>query len=178
MKQKSKFFLVYSIALFSVALILILFSSFMGIRNKEQAYSLNNNIMALQDQNETLTKEKLEKDTQISELELENKKLENENNTLKADIAIMQMRNIVDSEKPSEAEALNGKLDAIKTALDNGEIDNAKEAISLLSGKIVNIIEFDLPNSDISRTLLNIYKEKSINNRFPRKAGVPAKNPL
>ena len=130
MKQKSKFFLVYSIALFSVALILILFSSFMGIRNKEQAYNLNNNILALQDQNETLAKDKTEKETQISELEQQNIILKTENNTLKADIAIMQMHDLIGRGKPSEAEALNGKLDNIRDALDNGQIDEAKEALA------------------------------------------------
>ncbi len=152
MKQKSKFFLVYSIALFSVALILILFSSFMGIRNKEQTNNLSNNIQALQDQNETLSKEKAEKETENSELLKQIDILTNENKKLTATVAIMQLQSIIDSEEPDEEEALNGKLEQIKDALDEGRISDAqtaldsfteeeKEVISLLSDDAKSIFE-------------------------------------
>lgn len=144
--------MVYSIALFSVALILILFSSFMGIRNKEQTNNLSNNIQALQDQNETLSKEKAEKETENSELLKQIDILTNENKKLTATVAIMQLQSIIDSEEPDEEEALNGKLEQIKDALDEGRISDAqtaldsftdeeKEVISLLSDDAKSIFE-------------------------------------
>lgn len=54
----------------------------------------------------------------------------------------------------------------------------AKNAISILGGKIENQIEFIIPNSDIYRNLFVISKCKETPNKYPRKAGLPAKEPL
>ncbi|MBR0351533.1 MAG: 16S rRNA (guanine(527)-N(7))-methyltransferase RsmG, partial [Clostridia bacterium] len=58
------------------------------------------------------------------------------------------------------------------------EINNAKKAISILGGTITNVHTFDLPNSDIGRTVVEIEKSKSTDKRYPRKAGVPSKEPI
>lgn len=58
------------------------------------------------------------------------------------------------------------------------EISNAERAISILGGKIEDVIEFKLPDSDISRTIVVINKIKSIPNKYPRKAGTPTREPL
>lgn len=58
------------------------------------------------------------------------------------------------------------------------EILMAENAISLLGGKVKEQIEFTLPNSDIYRNLFVIQKIKDTPKKFPRKAGLPAKEPL
>ena len=58
------------------------------------------------------------------------------------------------------------------------EIVAAKKAISILGGKLENQVEFMIPNSDIYRNLVVIYKNKRTPASYPRKAGVPSKNPI
>lgn len=58
------------------------------------------------------------------------------------------------------------------------EISIAKNAIFLLGGDIKNIIEFNLPSSDNYRALCIIEKKKSCPKKYPRKAGLPSKEPL
>ena len=58
------------------------------------------------------------------------------------------------------------------------EIITAKKAISILGGKLENQVEFMIPNSDIYRNLVVIYKNKKTPASYPRKAGVPSKNPI
>ena len=58
------------------------------------------------------------------------------------------------------------------------EIDNGKKAINILGGRIDRIDKFKLPNSDISRNVIIIDKIKNTPNKYPRKAGMPSKEPL
>ena len=58
------------------------------------------------------------------------------------------------------------------------EVEEAKNAITILGGKIEKIDSFCLQDSDIERTIIIIKKEKSTEEKYPRKAGTPAKQPL
>ncbi|WMC91095.1 16S rRNA (guanine(527)-N(7))-methyltransferase RsmG [Kineothrix sp. MB12-C1] len=58
------------------------------------------------------------------------------------------------------------------------ELREAEKAVSILGGKIENQIYFPLPSSDINRNLLIIKKIKNTPSKFPRKAGLPAKEPI
>ena len=58
------------------------------------------------------------------------------------------------------------------------EMSAAGNAIKLLGGKVVNQVEFQLPYSDIYRNLFVIEKIKETPKKFPRKAGLPSKEPL
>ncbi len=58
------------------------------------------------------------------------------------------------------------------------EMAAAKSAIFLLGGKVENQVEFTLPDSDIYRNLFIIKKEKATPKKYPRKAGLPSKEPL
>lgn len=58
------------------------------------------------------------------------------------------------------------------------EIEHAKKAVFVLGGKIVSVEEAMLPNSDIARSIVTIQKKQKMSMRYPRKAGLPAKNPL
>ena len=58
------------------------------------------------------------------------------------------------------------------------EIENSRKAINVLGGKISGIDEFDLPDSDIKRNIIIIEKIRNTSNKYPRKAGTPAKDPI
>lgn len=58
------------------------------------------------------------------------------------------------------------------------EIEKSKKAITLLGGNINKIDFFELPQSDIKRNLIIIEKERSTPAKFPRKPGLPAKEPI
>ena len=58
------------------------------------------------------------------------------------------------------------------------EIKNSEYAIELLGGEIETIDEFCLPNSDMKRNIIIIRKIKNTDRRFPRKAGMPSKEPI
>ena len=54
----------------------------------------------------------------------------------------------------------------------------ADKAISVLGGKVERQVEFTLPDSDIYRNLFVIKKIKKTPGKYPRKAGLPSKEPL
>lgn len=58
------------------------------------------------------------------------------------------------------------------------EAKNAKKAVNILGGKIEDIISFEIPDTDMARTILKIHKTKVTPKRFPRKAGLPSKEPI
>ena len=58
------------------------------------------------------------------------------------------------------------------------EAEQAKKAIFLLGGEKKEIVKFRLPESEIERSLVMIKKVKNTPAKYPRKAGLPAKEPL
>ena len=58
------------------------------------------------------------------------------------------------------------------------EMEEAVNAISILGGEVKGQIEFMLPDSDIYRNLFVIIKKKDTPKTYPRKAGLPSKEPL
>ena len=64
----------------------------------------------------------------------------------------------------------------------SGEIDNellqSKKAIHILGGKIDNVVKFQLPESEIGRSFVVINKYQNTAKKYPRKAGLPAKEPI
>ena len=58
------------------------------------------------------------------------------------------------------------------------ELDDGKKAIGILGGKLNCVDEFVLPDSDIFRNVVIIDKIKNTPGKFPRKAGVPSKEPI
>lgn len=73
---------------------------------------------------------------------------------------------------------VGGHFISYKSEKITDEIVSAEKAISVLGGKLDNQIEFMIPNSDIYRNLVVIYKNKKTPASYPRKAGVPSKNPI
>ena len=72
----------------------------------------------------------------------------------------------------------NGFFISYKSTNIDNEIRDAKKALFLLGGKCVDKKEFYLPDSDIGRSLIVIRKEKATPSKYPRKAGLPSKEPL
>ena len=58
------------------------------------------------------------------------------------------------------------------------EVEQAKKAIYLLGGKTDEIIKFQLPGSEIGRSFVKIKKIQNTSKKYPRKAGLPVKEPL
>lgn len=58
------------------------------------------------------------------------------------------------------------------------ELENAGKAISLLGCRKADRRDFVLPGSDMNRTIVLFRKEKETPGKFPRKAGLPSKEPL
>ncbi len=58
------------------------------------------------------------------------------------------------------------------------EMESAKNAISILGGHVKNQVGFTLPDSDIYRNLFVVEKVADTPKKYPRKAGLPAKEPL
>ena len=55
---------------------------------------------------------------------------------------------------------------------------DSRRAIKILGGELSDIREFDLPGTDMKRTILTIRKIASTPAAYPRKAGKPEKEPL
>ena len=73
---------------------------------------------------------------------------------------------------------VGGKFISYKSEKITEEIEIAKKAVSVLGGKIEDQVEFMIPNSDIYRNLVVINKNKKTPDKYPRKAGIPAKSPI
>lgn len=73
---------------------------------------------------------------------------------------------------------VGGKCICMKGSNVEEELDTGKNAIKILGGKINCIDQFELPESDISRNIIVLDKIKNTSAKFPRKAGIPSKEPL
>ena len=58
------------------------------------------------------------------------------------------------------------------------ELEQSKKAIHVLGGKIENVVKFQLPGSEIGRSFVIINKLQNTAKKFPRKAGLPSKEPI
>lgn len=72
----------------------------------------------------------------------------------------------------------NGRFVSYKSTNIEEEAKEAKKAIYLLGGKVEQLETFCLPGSDLGRSFVVIRKEKPTPARYPRKAGLPSKEPL
>lgn len=58
------------------------------------------------------------------------------------------------------------------------EIEEARNAIKILGGEIEIIENLFLPDSDMERNIIIVKKVKNTNSKYPRKAGIPSKEPI
>ena len=73
---------------------------------------------------------------------------------------------------------LNGYFICYKADGCMNEINIGKNAIKVLGGEIEEIVDFNLPDTDIKRKIINIKKIKNTSKKYPRKAGLPSKEPI
>jgi 16S rRNA (guanine527-N7)-methyltransferase len=73
---------------------------------------------------------------------------------------------------------VGGYFLALKGPAIEDELKEAKNAIGTLGGKIQEIIEVEIENSDIKHNLVIIKKIKATDIKYPRKAGMVTKKPI
>ena len=73
---------------------------------------------------------------------------------------------------------VGGKFVSYKSVSVDEEITQSKKAVYVLGGEIGKVEKFNLPESDMERALVIIEKKRSTPKKYPRKAGMPTKEPL
>lgn len=73
---------------------------------------------------------------------------------------------------------VNGSFVAYKSGKIEEEVSAAEKAVKLLGGSPSKLVKFRLPDTDLERSFVMVKKEKQTPARFPRKAGLPGKEPL
>lgn len=73
---------------------------------------------------------------------------------------------------------VGGMFISYKSGDVDDEVLESKKAISILGGKLDNVVKFQLPGTDINRSFIKIEKIKNTGKKYPRKAGLPTKEPL
>lgn len=71
---------------------------------------------------------------------------------------------------------IGGRFISYKSGSCDEEVEQAKSAVFLLGGKIKQVDKFELCGS--SRSFIEIEKRAGTPKKYPRKAGIPSKNPL
>ena len=58
------------------------------------------------------------------------------------------------------------------------ELEQSQKALTVLGGKVEKVDCFELPLTDIKRTIVYLLKEKNTPSKYPRKPGTPTKDPI
>ena len=66
----------------------------------------------------------------------------------------------------------------IVTLFFDEEVKESSKAVKILGGKIEDVVKFELPGTDIGRSFVKIHKVKNTAKKYPRKAGMPSKEPI
>ena len=73
---------------------------------------------------------------------------------------------------------VGGYLLAYKGPDADAEIEEARKAISILGGQLVKVEKTPLAGFDLDHRILFIKKMKNTSSKYPRKSGIPSKEPL
>ena len=73
---------------------------------------------------------------------------------------------------------VKGKCLCMKGSSSEEEIENSKNAIKVLGGELIKTKEFYIPNTDMKRRIVQVNKISETNNKYPRKSGIPSKEPI
>ncbi len=71
---------------------------------------------------------------------------------------------------------LGGKFISYKSGECENEVAAAKSAIFLLGGKVEDVYKFSI--GEAQRAFISLTKANGTSKKYPRKAGMPSKNPL
>lgn len=73
---------------------------------------------------------------------------------------------------------INGFFISYKSGKIEEELEQAEKAVSVLGGKVQNVDKFFLSDTDMERSLVVIRKVKETPKKYPRKAGLPSREPI
>ena len=73
---------------------------------------------------------------------------------------------------------VGGKCICMKGSSVDEELKKANKAIDILGGKLYDVNKFFLPDTDMGRNIVIIKKEKNTPSKYPRKPGIPNKEPI
>lgn len=73
---------------------------------------------------------------------------------------------------------LGGAFVPYKSGSIEEELKQSEKAVSMLGGRRIECKELLLPDTDITRTFVVVEKVKHTSKKYPRKAGLPTKEPL
>ncbi|MCI9039915.1 MAG: 16S rRNA (guanine(527)-N(7))-methyltransferase RsmG [Clostridia bacterium] len=73
---------------------------------------------------------------------------------------------------------IGGKCICMKSLEIEEELNNANRAIEILGGEVEKVETITLENTDITRKIVIIKKIKETPKKYPRKAGMPSKDPI
>lgn len=73
---------------------------------------------------------------------------------------------------------VGGSFISYKSGTIEEEVKQAKGAIKILGGKIQEVLKFSLEEAEAERSFIVIEKKDRISAKYPRKAGMPSKDPL
>lgn len=71
-----------------------------------------------------------------------------------------------------------GKFISYKSEKSDDEIKESENAVKCLNSEITSVKKVLLPDTDIVRKFVVIENKKKVSGKYPRKAGIPAKDPL
>ena len=74
--------------------------------------------------------------------------------------------------------ALGGRFISYKSGKIDEELAEAEKAIRVLGGETENVVKFNLADTDMERSFVVIEKKRHTPKAYPRKAGLPGKDPL
>ncbi len=74
--------------------------------------------------------------------------------------------------------ALGGRFISYKSGKIDEELAEAEKAIRVLGGEVENVVKFNLADTDMERSFVVIEKKRHTPKAYPRKAGLPGKEPI
>lgn len=73
---------------------------------------------------------------------------------------------------------VGGSFIPYKSGEIDDEVQQAENAIRILGGKLDEVIKFQLPSTEVNRSFVKVNKKQNTGKKYPRKAGLPSKEPL
>ena len=73
---------------------------------------------------------------------------------------------------------VDGSFVSYKSGKIDEELSQAENAVKFLGGKVTDVVRFLLMDTDMDRSFVVIKKTKPTAKKYPRKAGLPSKEPL
>ena len=73
---------------------------------------------------------------------------------------------------------MNGFFISYKSGEIEEELKESEYAIQTLGGELEDVVKFQLPETEIHRSFVKIRKKRNTAKKYPRKAGLPSKEPI